>query len=249
MFFIVFPLLVLCTMSYVLWHVWCILPLGKVAKWLVVMAMAACLISLFFFLGGKLDHIPLDTASVCYNVSTSSIIILLYLLMTFLVADVLRLVRMLPSRLLHDSWSGTLFVLALMLVIFISGNIHYRHKVRVPLELTTSKHLDKEYKIVMVSDLHLGYHNRRSELARWVDLVNAEKPDLVLVAGDIIDISVRPLMEERMARMKVTSSRVPRSSSSIVPGPSAGAGGISFSSSGTSRGRGGFDTGTRSHSP
>ena len=199
MFFIVFPILVLCAMSYVLWHVWCILPLGKVAKWLVVMAMACCLLSMFFFLGGKLDRLPLNFASVCYNVSTSSIIILLYLLMTFLVADVLRLVRLLPSRLLHDSWTGTLFVLALILAIFIYGNIHYRHKVRVPLELTTSKHLDKEYKIVMVSDLHLGYHNRRSELARWVDLVNAEKPDLVLVAGDIIDNSVRPLLEERMA--------------------------------------------------
>jgi predicted MPP superfamily phosphohydrolase len=37
------------------------------------------------------------------------------------------------------------------------------------------------------------------ELARWIDLVNAEKPDLVLIAGDIIDMSMRPLVEENMA--------------------------------------------------
>ena len=48
-------------------------------------------------------------------------------------------------------------------------------------------------------DLHLGYHNRRKELSRWVDIINAEHPDLILIGGDIIDISVRPLLEENMA--------------------------------------------------
>ena len=51
----------------------------------------------------------------------------------------------------------------------------------------------------MLSDLHLGYHNRRSELARWVDLLNDEHADAILIAGDIIDGSMRPLLEERMA--------------------------------------------------
>jgi predicted MPP superfamily phosphohydrolase len=32
-----------------------------------------------------------------------------------------------------------------------------------------------------------------------VDLINAEQPDLVLIAGDIIDMSIRPLVEENMA--------------------------------------------------
>ena len=51
----------------------------------------------------------------------------------------------------------------------------------------------------MVSDLHIGYHNRRAELARWVDIINAEQPDLVLIAGDIIDGSMRPIVEEHMS--------------------------------------------------
>ena len=50
----------------------------------------------------------------------------------------------------------------------------------------------------MVSDLHIGYHNTRKELARWVDMINAEQPDFILVAGDIIDGSMRPLLEENM---------------------------------------------------
>ena len=68
----------------------------------------------------------------------------------------------------------------------------------MPLELT-SKKLSKDYRVVMVSDLHLGYHNTRKELSRWVDMINAEKPDFILIAGDLIDGSIRPLNEERMA--------------------------------------------------
>ena len=198
-FFFIFLALVLCSMGYVLWHVWCILPFPKVAKWLATIVMAACLLSMFFFLGGALDKMPLGLASISYEVSTSAIIVLLYLFLLFIVADVARLIRILPAKLLHESWTGTLVILAIMLVLFIGGNIHYRNKVRVPLQLTTTKHLGKSYKMVMVSDLHIGYHNRRAELSRWVDLMNAEHPDLVLIAGDIIDNSVRPLVEENMA--------------------------------------------------
>ena len=83
--------------------------------------------------------------------------------------------------------------------LFLYGNLHYYNKVRVPLELKTSKPLPKTYKVVMASDLHLGYHNPRKELSRWVDMINAEKPDFILIAGDIIDGSMRPLLEEKMA--------------------------------------------------
>lgn len=50
-----------------------------------------------------------------------------------------------------------------------------------------------------VSNLHLGYHNRRKELARWVDIINSEHPDAVLIAGDVVDRSLRPLLAEDMA--------------------------------------------------
>ena len=51
----------------------------------------------------------------------------------------------------------------------------------------------------MVSDLHLGWHNTRTDLAKWVDMINAENPDYVLIAGDIVDFSVVPLLRAGMA--------------------------------------------------
>ena len=198
-FFIMFPLLLFIGLGYVLWHIWHILPLLKWAKWLIIILLAACPLSMFFMFGGAFERWPLPAASVAYHVNTSSVFILLYLLITFLVLDICRLLHIVPKSLLFNSWAGTLGVTLLMVVVFVAGNIKYHNKVRVPLELTTKKHLPHDYRIVMVSDLHLGYHNRRGELAKWVDLINAEKPDMVLIGGDVIDNSIRPLAEEKMA--------------------------------------------------
>jgi predicted MPP superfamily phosphohydrolase len=197
--FIFFLLLVLGALGYVLWHVWCVLPFTKPLKWLAVLLLAAILVSMFFFIGGGLDKMPLNLASVMYEVSTSSVIVLLYLVLTFFLMDVARCCHLLPRSLFHESWTATLSILVLLTAVFVAGNIKYRHKVRVPLQLTTDKPIGREYKIVMVSDLHIGYHNRRAELARWIDLINAEQPDFILVAGDIIDMSMRPITEEKMA--------------------------------------------------
>ena len=199
MFFIAFLLVILCGLGYALWHVWCVLPLAKPLKWLAVAVLAAALLSMFLFMGGRLDTMPLNIASWMYEISTSSIFVLLYLVIIFLVADVARLCHLLPRAALHDNWVTSLSIIVLMAVVFVGGNIKYKNKVRVPLTLTTDKPLGREYKIVMASDLHIGYHNRRTELARWIDLINAEQPDFILIAGDIIDMSMRPLQEERMA--------------------------------------------------
>ena len=197
--FFMFPILLLAGLGYVLWHIWYILPLCKWVRWLIVIVMAACPLSLFLMFGGALERMPLRVASIAYEINTSSVIILLYLLITFLVLDIGRLVHLVPKSFISDSWTGTISVLLFMVAVFVAGNIKYNNKVRVPLELTTKKNITRDYRMVMVSDLHLGYHNRRSHLAKWVDLINAEHPDLVLIGGDVVDNSVRPLFEEAMA--------------------------------------------------
>jgi hypothetical protein len=76
----------------------------------------------------------------------------------------------------------------------IGGSLHYKHKYREELTITTEKPLEKPLTVVLASDLHVGYHNRREELARWIDLINRENPDLVLFGGDIVDRSLRPVL-------------------------------------------------------
>lgn len=200
---LVFFLLPVLGCAYVGWHVWRILPLANVWKTVVVVLMAACfaLFVLNFVIG--LDRVPLPLARVMYDVGNSSLIILLYLFMLFMALDVVALVlhfvRPSGGNFLRDSLPGTLCVLGFMVALFTYANIHYHNKVRVPMEIDTKGKVTRPLKLVLMSDLHLGYHNGRQEFAKWVDKINAEQPDLVLIGGDIIDISVRPLIEEGVA--------------------------------------------------
>ena len=196
---IVFMILPLLAVVYIGWHVWAILPFPRIWKALMVLLLMGCFLSFFFILRRQTDNYSLPVAQILYEVGTSSIFIMLYLVIIFLVLDLGRLVHLVPRSLLFNNWQMAVGIVVLLFVVFLYGNIHYYNKVRVPLELKSSKPLPKDYRVVMVSDLHLGYHNPRKELARWVDMMNAEKPDFILIAGDLIDGSIRPLNEERMA--------------------------------------------------
>lgn len=163
-----------------------------------VTLLALCVVALFcnFFVG--VDKMPMPLAVATYKVGTSYIFILLYLFMLFLLIDILRLARIVPTFFTHGSVWGSLTVLVVMVGVFAYGNAHYQHKVRQPIYLETGKPLMKPLKIVMLSDLHLGYNNRRTDFSKWVDMVNAEHADLILIGGDIMDGSSRPLVAENV---------------------------------------------------
>ena len=207
---IIFFVLPIVGLSYVLWHIWQMLPWSNPWRWTAVGIALACFLTMFLGFSGAIERMPLDVAAMVYEIGNSAIFVLLYLVMIFLVLDLGRAVHLIPKAWLFGNGYTSLGVLAVMLAIFGYGNAHYYNKVRQPLEIKTDKVISLEEnspksfgkattKIVLLSDLHLGYHNRRSEFKKWVDLINAEHPDLILIGGDIIDISVRPLLEENVA--------------------------------------------------
>ena len=197
MWMMLFTLLPLLALAYISWHIWCLLPVHWVWKIIVILLLVASFMLLFTGITRATDRWPMSLASMVYEIGTSSIFILLYLFMLFLVLDLGRLVHLIPRTLLYNNWWMAGGITLLMTILFVYGNLHYQHKYREELTLTSGK-VTKPVRTVLLSDLHLGYHNRRAELSRWVDLINAEQPDMVLIAGDIIDGSMRPIMEERM---------------------------------------------------
>jgi predicted MPP superfamily phosphohydrolase len=199
MWMIVFWILPLVAIVYLAWHIWMILPCSGWWKSAVIALGVCCFSLLFLSVARKFDALPLPLAQLSYEIGTSSILVMLYLVMLFLLLDLGRLVHLVPRSLVYHNWQSALAIFLLIFGIFLYGNLHYNNKVRVSLDLKSSKPLPREYRVVMLSDLHLGYHNPRQEFARWVDMINAEQPDFILIAGDIIDGSMRPLIEEKMA--------------------------------------------------
>ena len=115
-------------------------------------------------------------------------------------------------RITPGGWPVRLTVTGIVAIILVSGGIHYLHKQREELIIHTDKPLEKPLTVVLASDLHVGYGNRRAELARWIDLINAEHPDLVLFGGDIVDMHLRPILEggyaDEFRRLEATAFAV-----------------------------------------
>lgn len=190
--------LIIALTGYVAWHLWRVTPMGWPLKLTIVglflLWMASFVVGFFLT-----ERLPVPVATVVYEVGTTWLIAFLYLLIVFIVADIATLVHLMPKGFLKDSWTGLLSVLGLVTVVMLLGGMQYHRKQREELTIQTDKPLEKPLTIVLASDLHIGYHNRKAELARWVDLINAEQPDLVLIGGDIIDRSLRPVVEGNYA--------------------------------------------------
>ena len=196
-FFIIAFTVMLLMQGYVSWHVWRLLPFSTPVKVIVMVIMLLALCCMVFQF--KSDNVPLGMATAMYEIGNSWLIIMFYLLMAFLVLDIGRLVHLVPPAWLKSNVITTLVMMGLMLIIFIGGNIHYHNKQQQEIRLTTDKQLERPLKILMLSDLHAGFHNRRTEVGRWVDLINAENADMILIAGDLIDGNVRPLIAQGTA--------------------------------------------------
>lgn len=184
--------LILALIGYVCWHLWRITPQGW--KLAVVGGFVLWMASLFVGFAVN-DKLPMTAATVLYEVGNTWLIAFLYLLLIFIVADFAALFHLLPKVYLKDSLVGLGTVVGLVAVILTLGGFHYHHKYREEMTIVTDKPLEKPLTVVLASDLHIGYHNRKPQLARWVNLINAEKPDLILFGGDVIDLSLRPVME------------------------------------------------------
>ncbi|WP_431608973.1 metallophosphoesterase [Chryseobacterium sp. 'Rf worker isolate 10'] len=64
----------------------------------------------------------------------------------------------------------------------------YRHKVRrVRVNFANLPKSFKGYKIIQISDVHSGSFSDPSKLQHAIDLINEQKPDLVLFTGDMVN--------------------------------------------------------------
>ncbi len=191
--FALLPFALLAANGYIGWRVWQLIPAGSWLRplWIVFLVVALAAFAGVFFAG----RMPSWLTASLYRLGTAWLMITLYLLMILLLYDILRLVRLVPT--FHGSWTAFGALAGLVTGIFVVGNAIYHCKKRVELPIVAA--VERPLTIVAASDLHLGYNIGARELARWVALINAERPDAVVLVGDVIDNNVRPLHEQEMA--------------------------------------------------
>ena len=111
---------------------------------------------------------------------------------------VVLLALTLPVR--RASWRhGLSLALSLVTALTVLGyGLHHAQDTRV---VTYDHAVDKPagetetMKVVLLGDLHLSVNSRLSTTQRMVELINAEQPDVVVIAGDIFTSSYRGLSQ------------------------------------------------------
>lgn len=102
-------------------------------------------------------------------------------------------------------WEGFLLVICILSI----GYYRYQHPYVEVINIVINKPVDspeKNLKVVAVSDIHLGYGTDKDQLKKYVELINAQHPDLILIGGDLIDNSLLPVrlqcMDEELSQLK-----------------------------------------------
>ncbi len=165
--------------------------------------------ALAFLAGRNLENLavtPWSTALVWIGAFWFAL--MYYLLLIGLLVEIagrlLRRLRFLPPAWLA-AWPRTKFfaavgVLAVVAVIVAWGHWNAVHPKITRLELTLPRvpGAPEQVRVVVASDLHLGTLVTQARVRGWVDTINALKPDLILLPGDVIDEDLPPVVENNL---------------------------------------------------
>lgn len=174
-------------------------PTGvKVLLSIIFWCGALSLVSSFLIRNVKL---PVWLAQTMHEIGTGWLVFTLYMFLLLFAFDIFRL--------FHLSCRFSFYIsLGLTLCLLSYGYYHYQHPDTQVINMVINKPAVTNVspiKVVAISDVHLGYGTDKDQLKRYVDMINAQQPDLILIGGDLIDNSVTPLqvqhMEEELSQL------------------------------------------------
>lgn len=179
----------------------------KILFTLVVWGAAA---SLFIALLSRNAALPAWLQGGMYNTGSIWLVFTLYMILSLLVVDLVRI--FIWHQPLREFGFVAAFAFTLGLLLY--GYMNYRspkvEEVDIALgcgevsgdEGNLSGREDssgrKKVRIVAISDVHLGFATQKKHLQRYVEKINSLSPDIILIGGDLIDNSIKPVEQQRM---------------------------------------------------
>lgn len=133
---------------------------------------------------------------------------LLYFILAALLLDILRMINyfvpIYPSSVVLNYDKAKLVILVSTIVIVsltvVAGFINARTTRIKNLSIHINKEVpgQKSLKIVMASDIHMGTLIARRKTDKLVNLINAQHPDIILFAGDVVDEDLAPVIKNNL---------------------------------------------------
>ena len=160
-----------------------------------------------FVVGEILEHSRSSLISEwIYRVGAFWLAFMLYFALTLLVFDVIRLANyffhFLPELTQLFRFRLGLASVVLVSTLVLAGHINALNTRIREISLTIPRKINgsHEMKIVMASDIHLGALIGENREAKLVRIINAQKPDLVLLCGDLVDGDIAPVLRKNLGK-------------------------------------------------
>ena len=139
-------------------------------------------------------HINISVSHTLFDIGTGWLIFTLYMVLLLGCTDLIHF--------FNKSFQCG-FVLSLLLTISLLtyGFVRYQHPVAKIINIVINKQniaIEPSFKIVAISDVHLGLGTVKSKLTKYVELINKQEPDVILICGDLIDNSIVPVINQQM---------------------------------------------------
>ena len=135
-------------------------------------------------------------------------IIILFLIYSFLITDIVNLIikKFIKNKAVRKIWGGLYnsSILAFIFMFIISTSSYYTatHVVTSKYDLYTNKQFGlTNMKIAMIADLHFGTTMNTDKLDKYCKQIDAFKPDIVVLDGDIFDENTKKGYMEAACRL------------------------------------------------
>jgi predicted MPP superfamily phosphohydrolase len=158
------------------------------------------------FAGFLLENsLPATPVSVVQHVGGTWLMLLIYLVPCVLIIDLIRMVdkwlHFLPDTVRSNPAMVFFGIVAATVAVVVAGTVKFNNPSVTRVEIPTGKRIGRVPSIVVASDLHLGYTIGAGKLRDFVKLINSCNPDVVLLCGDVVDRSARPVESGEMLEL------------------------------------------------
>jgi len=160
------------------------------------------------FIAGSILERTLSSAAGewIYRIGSFWLAMMLYLTIAVVLIDLVRVLNyffhFLPPFSSVMKFRLGLIVLSTASVIVIAGHINalWINVKEIPLTIHKKVTGSPEVKILMASDIHLGALIGERREKKLLDIIREQKPDLVLLCGDLVDGEIAPVLRKNLGR-------------------------------------------------
>jgi predicted MPP superfamily phosphohydrolase len=156
--------------------------------WIGALLLFATFIALRSF-----KQLPFSLGHTLFQIGAGWLVFTLYMVIFLACTDLIKV--------FNSSFQyGFIISLLLTFSLLTYGYIRYQHPNKQVINIAVNKPLvnTNKLKIVAISDWHLGLGTTKKKLKKDVDFINAQKPDIIIIGGDLIDNSITPVINQEI---------------------------------------------------